>query len=214
MALTSEPNQETKMENLTHGYAKFREKIFPQHRELFRSLNSGQAPETLMVSCSDSRVDLNFVTQAKPGEIFHVRNAGNLVPLPNGSETAAAGAIEFAVTNLPIRDIVVCGHSDCGAMKGLKAGISEDDNSAVASWLRLAARQTPNASELDLDSLVRANVVHQLDSLENHSFVAERIAKNELQLWGWVYDIGSSQILQLDNYTGEFRALESFETVA
>lgn len=202
------------MDNLTQGYAKFRQKIYPQHRELFESLSSGQEPETLMVSCSDSRVDLNLVTQARPGEIFHVRNAGNLVPLPGGDETATAGAIEFAVVNLPIRDIVVCGHSDCGAMKGLKAGVSEIDDSAVASWLRLAAAQTPDASNLELDTLIHTNVVSQLDSLRQHAFVAERIARGELRLWGWVYDIGSSEIHQLDTFTGAFRALDSFEIVA
>ena len=201
------------MMNLMNGYSKFREEVFPAHKALFEGLKSGQSPETLIISCSDSRVDLNWVTQAKPGDIFHVRNAGNLVPMTEPGERAAAGAIEYALANLPIRDIVVCGHSDCGAMKGLKAGIGANDESAVACWLRLAAERTPDATALDLDALIRANIVHQLESLRDYAPVAEREAGGTLRLWGWMYDIGSSEILQLDVASGEFRPLDSFKAV-
>lgn len=202
------------MRSLIHGYAKFRNEIYPEGRELFENLKSGQAPEVLIVSCSDSRVDLNWTTGAKPGDIFYVRNAGNIVPPHGVSEHAASAAIEFAVSSLPIRDIVVCGHSDCGAMKGLKKGIADSDETALANWLRLAAEQIPDASQLDLDELIRANVVRQLENLETHPFVAERVAAGSLRLWGWVYDIGSSEILQLDASTQKFAPLETFEHVS
>ncbi|GMR21912.1 MAG: carbonic anhydrase [Acidobacteriota bacterium] len=196
------------MLNLLNGYMKFREEIYPEHRKLFESLHSGQAPETLIISCSDSRVDLNWVTQAKPGDVFYVRNAGNLVPRADRGEHAVAGAIEFAVKKLPIRDIVVCGHSDCGAMKGLKDGVAENDDSAVSGWLRLAAEQTPDASVLDLEALIRINVGRQLENLRSYPFIAERVEKRELRLWGWVYDIGSSRILQLHESNSGFRMLD------
>ena len=89
---------------------------------------------------------------------------------------------------------------------------TEDDPSAVARWLRLAAAETPNASELDLDSLTRVNVVRQLDNLKAHPLVAERVERKELALWAWVYDVGSSEIVQRDESSGEFRSLDSFET--
>lgn len=199
------------MNNLMQGYSKFRKEVYPFRKQLFDGLRSGQTPETLIVCCSDSRVDLNLVTQAEPGDVFYVRNAGNLIPPPEGPDTAAGGAIEYAVGNLPIRDIVVCGHSDCGAMKALNAGVAADDPTIVGRWLRLAAAQTPDATGLDLDSLIRANVIRQLDALRQHDFIAERVERDELRLWGWVYDIGASELLQLDASSGEFRPLESFE---
>lgn len=195
------------MNHLLRGYAKFREEIYPGEKALFDQLKSGQSPNTLLICCSDSRVDLNHVTQAKPGDIFYVRNAGNLVPPASSPDCGSGSAIEFAVENLPIRDIVVCGHSDCGAMKALTAGATEGE-SIVARWLRVAAAQTPDAAKRDLDDLIRTNVVHQLDSLRSLSFVAERLNKGDLRLWGWVYDIGSSEILQLDE-SGSFRPLDT-----
>lgn len=200
------------MIDLMRGYAKFREGVYPRERKRFESLKSGQAPETLMVCCSDSRVDLNFVTQAKPGDIFYIRNAGNLVPPADGADCGSGAAIEFAVKNLPIRDVIVCGHTDCGAMKALRSGIADDDDSIVARWLRVAAAQTPDASELELDELVRANVEHQLDGLRHYDFIAERVREGELRLTGWLYDIGASELLQLEASTGEFLPLETIKT--
>ena len=202
------------MNRLVNGYKQFRKRVYPEHVKLFEDLRSGQAPETLIISCSDSRVDLNWVIQAKPGEVFHVRNAGNLVPRANQQENSVGGALEFAVSSLPIQDIVVCGHSDCGAMKGLRSGVSDSDDSPVARWLRLAAEQVPDAATVDLNTLIRSNVRLQLDNLLSHDFVAARVKKQELRLWGWVYDIGSSEILQLHQPTGELRALDSLEPSA
>lgn len=197
------------MLNIIAGHSRFRETVYPEHTRLFSSLGEGQHPETLIVSCSDSRVDLNWVTQARPGDIFHVRNAGNLVPPRESGQDAAAAAIQYAVENLPIRDVVVCGHSGCGAMTGALAGIDETANDSVSRWLRYAPRPTEGMS---LDDLVRQNVREQLDNLTSYDFVASRVREGSLRLWGWVYQIPTSEILQLDPRTGEFRNLESFSS--
>lgn len=197
------------MLNLITGHSRFRETVYPEHAGLFANLGQGQKPETLIVSCSDSRVDLNWVTQAKPGDIFHVRNAGNLVPPKTSGQDAAAAAIQFAVENLPIRDLVVCGHSGCGAMSGVLAGVDADATDSVSRWLRYAPR--PEA-DMTLEDLVRANVRAQLDNLQSFDFVSSRLDDGSLRLWGWVYEIAPSEILQLDPASNAFRSLESFSS--
>ena len=195
------------MLNIIEGHSRFRETVYPEHQPLFSALDQGQKPETLIVSCSDSRVDLNWVTQSKPGDIFHVRNAGNLVPPATSGQDAVAAAIQYAVENLPIRDIVVCGHTGCGAMGGVMAGVDETANDSVSRWLRYAPKPVAGMS---LDDLVSKNVCLQLENLATYDFVASRIANGSLRPWGWVYRIASSEILQLDASSGEFRSLDSF----
>lgn len=195
------------MRNLIAGYMRFLDEEYPRERELFRSLERAQAPETLMVSCSDSRVDLNRVTRAKPGDIFHVRNAGNLVPPPRSGENGVAASIEFAVSNLPIGDIVVCGHTNCGAIEAMKAGLHESSDGPLARWLRIPAAEQPDLASLAPSELTESHVMRQLQNLRSFPFISERVDADELRLHGWIYVIASSRILELDEERGRFSML-------
>lgn len=107
------------MQKLIEGLHQFQNSVFGTQRELFERLAHGQTPETLFITCSDSRINPNLLTQTEPGELFILRNAGNIVPPYSTSQGGEAATIEFAVAGLNVRDIIICGHSHCGAMKGL-----------------------------------------------------------------------------------------------
>ena len=124
------------MRAILEGIERFQKDVFPKHRERFQRLATSQHPEVLFITCSDSRIDPNLVTQANPGDLFHVRNAGNIIP-PMGMSGEAA-TIEYAVQVLGVRHIAVCGHTDCGAMKALLSLSAHSDLPAIQEWLRAA----------------------------------------------------------------------------
>jgi carbonic anhydrase len=203
------------MKEIIEGVHRFRTQIFPEKRALFQSLANGQRPSALMISCADSRVDMSLVTQCEPGHLFFFRNAGNIVP-PYGQVMGAASAtIEYAMVALQIPNIIVCGHSDCGAMKGLlDEGVAET-MPVVAQWLKYAdvPRQiVVNESEKDakarIDRLVRLNVLLQIEHLKSHPSVAVRIARGEVKLHGWVYDIEHGRVDAYDPVSRTFKPLE------
>lgn len=190
------------MEKLIQGLRRFQNEVFPAKKELFERLAAGQQPSTLFITCADSRVVPDLFTQAEPGELFVIRNAGNIVPpyrLPSGGVTAT---IEFAVVALRIRHIVVCGHADCGAMKGLLHPERLASMPTVASWLqqaeaarRIVADNYPKLDEAAaVDALIRENVLAQLQNLHTHPAVASALAAGSLQLYGWVYDIRTGRV--------------------
>lgn len=189
-------------QRLSDGVRTFRTTEFPKRQQQFAELATGQAPHTLFITCSDSRIDPSLITQSEPGEIFVIRNAGNLVPAhaeePAGGEAAT---LEYAVVALGVRDIVVCGHSHCGAMAGLLAPASLQNLPGVASWLRHAeptrerVQAAPHATE-GRDA-VRVNVAVQIEHLRSYAFVREAEAEGKLALHGWVYVFESGEILQL-----------------
>jgi carbonic anhydrase len=172
------------VEKIIKGVCRFRTEVFPAKRALFQELAKGQNPSAVVISCADSRVDMQMVTQSEPGEIFCFRNAGNIVP-PYGAVLGAASAtIEYAMEALEIPHIIVCGHSDCGAMKGVLKHDLAARMPTVAGWLRFAevprqlALQKQHASEQALlDALVRENVLAQLAHLRTHPAVAVRLAR-------------------------------------
>jgi len=183
------------------GVQHFQDVVFPQKRALFERLARGQEPDTLFVACSDSRISLDLITQASPGDMFVCRNAGNIVP-PHGRDDAICASIEYALAVLPIRDIVVCGHSDCGAMKGLLAPHNLDEMPQVKHWLThadgaLRALQkdgiTPDSHEA-LAALTKLNVRLQLEHLHTYPQVFARVREGSLRLHGWSYDIGNGQV--------------------
>jgi carbonic anhydrase len=180
--------------------------VFPAKRELLERLSRGQKPHTLFIGCSDSRVAPELFTQTEPGELFVIRNAGNIVPpytQPSGGVTAG---IEFAVAALGVRHIVVCGHSDCGAMKGLLHPERLTAMPAVASWLQQAeaTRQVVQETCPGLDetqtirALTRRNVLVQLHNIRTHPSVAAGLAVGKLHLYGYVYDIACRQVDAFD----------------
>lgn len=203
------------MKDIIEGVHRFRTEIFPEKRSLFKRLASGQTPSALMISCADSRVDMQLVTQCEPGHLFFFRNAGNIVP-PYGQALGAASAtIEYAMVALKIPNIIVCGHSDCGAMKGLLAHNVAATMPTVAKWLEFA--ETPRQLVLNepglsdsqrVERLVRLNVLSQLDHLRTHPSVAVRIARGEVTLHGWVYDIEHGSVEAYNSRSGQFEPLE------
>lgn len=193
------------MQDVIDGFLKFQRDVFPARRELFRQLAASQTPRTLFIACSDSRMVPELVTQREPGDLFVIRNAGNIVPSFGPEPGGVSASVEYAVAVLGVTDIVICGHSDCGAMSAVATCQCLDHLPAVANWLRYAdaaklvneARE--HASEhARIDSMVRENVVAQLDNLRTHPSVALGIAQGRLNLHGWVYDIESGLIDTLD----------------
>jgi carbonic anhydrase len=189
------------MDKVLKGIQHFQSNVFPKNRALFEKLASGQQPEVLVIGCSDSRLSLDLITQSGPGDMFVCRNAGNIVP-PRHHADAVSAAIEFAVCALKIRHIVVCGHSDCGAMKGLLHPEKLAQMPDVAEWLRHAegARRAldemhPGATEQEaLVAITKLNVRLQLEHLGTHPHVFAQIRSGALQLHGWVFQIQTGEI--------------------
>jgi carbonic anhydrase len=203
---------------LLEGVKDFAVRVFPEKRALFDALAEGQSPHTLLITCADSRVSPGMITQQPPGELFVLRNIGNIVPTYGEMLGGVSAAIEYAVLALSVKHIVVLGHSDCGAMKAL---LDPDRNRldtmpTVASWLRNAetARAVSLALHPDLagDAAVAAlaeqNVLLQLDHLRTHPAVAARVAEGRLLLMGWLYDIATGGIRVFD---GQTRAVQSID---
>ena len=182
------------MSHLLPRTKKFLETDYAARRDLFQELATGQSPRALMITCSDSRISPSLLTQTEPGELFVVRNAGNLVAnYQEGSETSGEWAtIEYGVSVLKVQELIVCGHSDCGAIKAVKGG-QPTGLPAVDAWLRHAA--TPG--DEDLDSLIARNVQAQVENLLSHPQVREAVDEGRLTVHGWVYHIGSGQVQEV-----------------
>ncbi len=206
------------MQRLIDGYARFRTKVFPQHSKLFERLAKGQQPQALFICCSDSRVMPEMVMQCDPGDLFPCRNAGNLVPPPTETGSGVAATVEYAIRVLKIADVVVCGHSDCGAMKGILQSEHMEELPVVRSWLehagplstwltRVLKDGTSMSFEQRLQVLTEANVILQMHNLRLHPAVDEGLKRGDLKLHGWMYDIGSGGIRSFDSEVGEFRSL-------
>jgi len=205
------------MQKLVDGIHHFQENTVSTDREFFARLAEGQSPETLFITCSDSRIDPNLLTNTRPGELFVLRNAGNIVP-PAGAANGGEGAtIEYAVAALGVKNIIVCGHSHCGAMKGLLDLDGLAELPAVRGWLghaestRRVVRE--NYGHLEGPSLVAAtvqeNVLAQLENLRTHPAVAARVARGALNLYGWVYRIETGEVFSYDQGAGQFVPLAS-----
>ncbi|WP_333836344.1 carbonic anhydrase [Novosphingobium sp.] len=191
----------------------FEKKVFPQSSELYHQLSThGQAPKALMISCADSRIVPEQIMQAEPGDLFVCRNAGNMVPAYSTMNGGVSSTVEYAVVALGVRDIIVCGHSDCGAMKALAAPDAPEGMPNVVAWLRHGAAAEHVVSScsphLEGGERVRAvslqNIIAQLDHLRTHPSVASAIARGEMSLHGWFVDIKAGQVLGLDGDTGQF----------
>ncbi|MCL4122432.1 UNVERIFIED_CONTAM: hypothetical protein GTU68_003628, partial [Idotea baltica] len=184
------------VQRLIDGIARYSAEVHAASQPLFDDLATGQSPDVLFLTCADSRVDPSLITQTKPGDIFVCRNAGNIVP-PSDSGLAADGmiaSIEFGVKALHVADIVVCGHADCGAVKGALAPESVEPLPHVGAWLQYA----DHGDHHDLDAAIEANVLAQLDHLRTYDFINEAIDAGTLTLSGCVYDIGSGLVRVYD----------------
>ncbi|MFN4257702.1 MAG: carbonic anhydrase [Gemmataceae bacterium] len=191
------------MHKLVQGMMRFHDDVFPSQQDVFQKLIHGQKPEALFITCSDSRILPHLITQTEPGELFILRNAGNIVP-PHGASTGGeAATIEFAVACLGVRHIIVCGHSHCGAMKALLKPETLAGLPATRDWLRHAEATRlllhGQLEELNDDErlvcAVETNVLVQLDNLRTHPTVAASLARGQLTLHGCVYQIECGEVL-------------------
>ena len=183
---------------LIEGIREFKENVVPPNQELFSELANGQSPSTLFITCADSRIDPSMITQTNPGDIFVVRNAGNIIPrldADGSSPDGNAGSIEYAISALDVDHVVVCGHSSCGAMGGLQDldGIA-DALPSVRRWLEHSESLLDTDAASDLDSLIEANVILQLEHLKEYPGVQAKLDAGEITLHAWVYDIGSGDV--------------------
>jgi carbonic anhydrase len=194
------------MEHIIDGILRFQREVRPNSEALYRQLAISQSPQAMFIGCADSRVVPEIFTGQDPGSLFVVRNAGNIIPPSSTVPGGVTASIEYAVSVLGIPDIIVCGHSNCGAMTAILNGAQNLSKlPAVARWLHyadsaLASVDTDYADapvEARLDALVHENVLTQLDNLLTHPSVAEAIRNKQLRVHGWVYDIGSGRV---DNY--------------
>jgi len=194
---------------LMAGYDRFRSGYFQCNRERLEELALGQTPQVAMVSCCDSRVDPTILFDAAPGEIFVIRNVANLVPPfeAEGDYHGTAAALEFAVTGLGVKQIVVLGHAKCGGIKALMENdASTDSDSFVDSWMQIAtpvkeeilARNDLATPELQIDACGRAAVSHSLRNLMSYPWIRSRVETNALVLLGWHYDLDSCEVMQVD----------------
>src|SRR5262245_34404826 len=187
---------------------KFEKHVFGRHADLYgRLATNGQSPKALMISCADSRIVPELILQAEPGDLFVTRNAGNIVPPFAQANGGVSSAVEYAVVALGVTDIIVCGHSGCGAMEALLKPGSLDEMPNVAAWLRhsYAAQSVVHNCYPNLESherlrvLTLENIVAQLNHLRTHPSVAAGIARGKVALHGWFVDIHSGSILALDD---------------
>lgn len=187
------------MRDLAAGVQRFQRDVFPAKAELFADLADRHTPDTLFIGCSDARVVPELITQREPGELFVIRTAGNLVPAHAPYADGIAASIEYAVAVLGVTDIVVCGHSACGAMTALAERQDLTGAPAVADWLRHADAALARTSDSTtggerVAALVRDNVLAQLAQLATHPSVARALSRGALTLHGWVYDIATGAV--------------------
>lgn len=204
------------MEHIIDGVLRFQREVYRNREALFHEMALGQAPAAMFIGCADSRIVPEMLTQQGPGSLFVVRNAGNIVPPSSTEPGGVTASIEYAVAVLGVPDIVLCGHSGCGAMTAILRGREQMEKlPAVARWLHyadaardvVAATRAGDSEEDRLNALVHENVLAQLDHLLTHPVVSEAIHRKQLRLHGWVYDIASGGVETYDARVGRFVAI-------
>lgn len=202
------------MDSIRKGVITFQRYVFPQHKALFSRLAGGQTPKALFITCADSRVDPTLITHSDPGELFVDRNAGNFMPPFHGENASEAAGLEYALKVLKIPNIIICGHTDCGAMKAVWHPESVESLPSVARWLKNGkdARKEVMAMKLpeeqQLEAITQRNIVHQLEHLRTYPVVQECLEAGTLAIAGWVYDIEHGKVLEYSNETGKFEILQ------
>ena len=210
------------MQRLIEGVHKFRSGEFGNYRKLFRKLSrEGQNPHTLFITCSDSRVLAELITHSQPGDLFVVKNVGNIVPPAQvqGDTNSTAAAIEFAVENLHVSDIVICGHSQCGAISALLAETPVSPATPhLRDWLNLAVpvRETLKKNYAHLQdqparetAAAEENVLFGLDNLHSYPGVQNKLMAGTLRLHGWFFKIATAELFAYDPEKRQFSPLVS-----
>lgn len=209
------------MKKIVKGVLEFRQNVYPKNKDLFGTLADGQSPDTLFITCSDSRIDPNLVTGTEPGDLFICRNAGNIIP-PHSNETGGMTAsIEYAVAVLGIKHIIICGHTDCGAIKGALDMSVVEGLPHVKEWLS----HTRSAMEIvrerhdiasgqpisheHLNEAIEENVLQQVQHIRTHPIVAAKLATNKVEIHGWIYNIKNGQVRCCRHDSTEFQDFET-----
>jgi carbonic anhydrase len=208
-------------DQLLNGAAEFNATLSKEVKPLLVTLaNEGQTPQALFITCADSGIVPADLVNADPGDLFVVRNVGNMVPVyedpATGNDNCVGAAVEYAIGELGIRNIVVCGHSECGAMKSLLSGAHEDLQTPLGHWLRygtpsLDAYRTEHATEASPSAhndLARINVIRQLENLQSYPVVAEALKEGRLRLFGWFFDLKRVKVTVWDDTSGRFVTIE------
>jgi carbonic anhydrase len=211
------------MNRLLEGVRHFRHEIYPTRRDIYEeAARTAQRPHTLFITCADSRIDPELITHSGPGEIFVARNVGNLVPAYGEVLGGVSAVIEYAVAALGVQHAVICGHTDCGAMKALLHPEQTQKMPTVTAWLRnaeaarrvVAVRNHQADGKHVLDALIEENVLLQLVHLRTHPSVAGALAQRTLTLSGWVYDIGKGDVRIHDSASGRFVPVDDFKVAS
>jgi len=203
------------MNRLVEGHKRFLSEVFPGRRNQFQLLAERQAPEWLFITCSDSRVVPDLILGTGPGDLFITRNAGNVVPVSGNDVDGCSATIEYAIEVLKVRSAIVCGHSDCGALKAAIDRKCLESLPKARRWLShvegaFTHRQPFNPADgeqAELAALIRGNVVAQLLNLRAQPSVARAVVEGRLNVFGWYYDILSGRIEQYDEQIGRFLPL-------
>jgi carbonic anhydrase len=210
------------MRRLLHGIRAFQDEVFPSRRLHFEQLAAGQAPSTLFITCSDSRIVPHLLTQTEPGELFVLRNAGNLVPPYTAEHSGEAATIEYAVQVLKVQDIVVCGHSHCGAITGVLRPEILEGLPAVEKWLAHAQRvrheilEHGSGADSDDDPLtaaIKANVLVQMDHLRTYPPIEQAEISGQLTLHGCFYRFETGEVTVFDAAAGRFTTIENHSSI-
>jgi carbonic anhydrase len=207
-------NSTMPIKRILKGLNQFQTNYFTLHQEMFRQLSQGQTPEILFITCSDSRIDPNLLTQTKPGELFIIRNVGNIIPTHGSSNSSEGAGVEYAVSALNIKHIIVCGHSHCGSMKALlQLNSLNEEMPLVYDWLKHHAESTrrllrDNYKNYDGEELlkiaVEQNVLTQIENLETYPVIRSKLHGGKLSLHAWVYEIETGQIFAYDANNRKF----------
>ena len=209
------------MDRILDGVRQFRKDVYPDRKDLFEQLAGGQSPQALFITCADSRVVPDLITQSQPGDLFICRNAGNMIPSYGEALGGVSATIEYAVVALDVEHIIVCGHTDCGAMKGILHPELVKEMPAVAKWLAYGdlarAMMKENYPEMPekemLNALTRENVVAQIEHLHTFPCVAARLARGKLQLHAWIYDIQKGEVQAWAPEKGAWIPIEEYTPV-
>ncbi len=207
------------LEKLLKGYERFRNGYFQRNREQLEKLAQQQAPDVAMVSCCDSRVDTGILFDADPGEIFVIRNVANLIPPYElqGDYHGTSAALEFAVTCLKVKEVMVLGHANCG---GIRALMENDGNikkdGFIDRWMQIAApakkevlaRTDLNSLDEKIDACEKTAISYSLRNLLTHPWVRERVEQGSLQLVGYYYELHNGQLIKIDEVNADILAAE------
>lgn len=209
------------MKKLIQGIVDFRNNLSEENRNLFSKLALGQKPDALFIACSDSRVVPNLFASTNPGDLFVLRNIGNLIPPASSSpqDTSAPAAIEFSIFSLNVSDIIVCGHSECGAMQALARGVDTLCCPHLASWLKYGEESVNkvrkgfiiNPSLSEHNQISQVNVLQQIQHISSYPFIRDRLEKKQLRVHGWWFDIARAEVYCYEQDLHQFVLIDEKE---